>query len=470
MSTEQKMDFGLIGLGVMGRNFVLNVAEKGFSVCGLDRDPQKVQQLQSERNESLPVQATTKLGEFVVALREPRKIMLLVPAGAAVDAVLDTLVPLLEPGDCIADGGNSHFRDTERRITELQKHGIHFLGVGVSGGSSGARKGPSIMPGGAIEAYMQFRPIFEAAAAKHQGRACTAYIGPGASGNYVKMVHNGIEYGLMELIAETYALLKHVGKLSNQQLSEIFAHWDTGKLRSFLMEITAAIFQRKDPLSTGDLIDSISDQAQQKGTGKWTSQHAMDLGIPIPTIDAAVSMRGISASKDLRKELHLSQAKSQINGDSKQLISDCENALYFGFMISYAQGMHQLTEASRIFGYQLNHETISRIWSAGCIIRSDMLNLIAQAYAQQINLPHLLLDAQIGAAILEHSKSARCVSIMALKHGIPAPGLQAAMAYFDAMRTENLHTQLIQAQRDYFGSHTYQRNDRSGNFHTNWEE
>ena len=470
MSTQEKFDFGLIGLGVMGRNFALNVAEKGVSVCGHDSEAKKIQELLDGREDGMTIIATAELSIFVDMLQTPRKIMLLVPAGNPVDSVLNALVPLLEPGDCIADGGNSHFSDTERRISALQPSGIHFLGVGVSGGASGARRGPSIMPGGNPEAYEQFRHIFEAAAAKHLGSSCVSYLGPGAAGNYVKMVHNGIEYGLMELIAETYAILKDVGGLSNQQLHELFSRWNTGRLRSFLIEITASIFQKTDSLSSGSLIDSISDQAKQKGTGKWTSQHAMDLGVPIPTIDTAVSMRGISAYRELRESLYPIHPKPIKEKDRTTLILDCEHALYFGFLISYAQGLHQLKEASEVFGYHLNPEIISRIWSAGCIIRSDMLADIGKAYSQNKNLQHLLLDAKIGTALQESAIAARKIGITALENGIPALGLQTAIAYYDAMTTANLHTRLIQAQRDYFGAHTYTRVDREGNFHTEWEE
>lgn len=470
MSTLEKLDFGLIGLGVMGRNFILNVAEKGFSVCGLDRENEKVQELLEERKEGMSIVATTELSVFVDMLQIPRKIMLLVPAGNPVDSVLEAIVPLLSPGDCIADGGNSHFKDTERRINALKGNKIHFLGIGVSGGASGARKGPSIMPGGNFEAYSSFSHIFETAAAKHLGTPCVAYLGPGASGNYVKMIHNGIEYGLMELIAETYAILKEVGGLSNKQLHEVFSDWNNGRLRSFLIEITAAIFEKNDPLSSGALLDNISDQAQQKGTGKWTSQHAMDLGVPIPTIDAAVSMRGISSYMELRKSLHKNHPKPGKAEAQSQLITDCENALYFGFLISYAQGLHQLTAASETFDYNLNLETISRIWRAGCIIRSEMLEDIGEAYSQNSNLAHLLLDSNIKVAVDNNSSAARNIGIIALEHGIPVPGLQTAIAYFDALTTTNLPTRLIQAQRDYFGAHTYKRTDRDGIFHTVWEE
>ncbi|HAZ23534.1 MAG TPA: phosphogluconate dehydrogenase (NADP(+)-dependent, decarboxylating), partial [Algoriphagus sp.] len=390
---QKQFDFGLIGLGVMGRNFILNVADNDFKAFGYDLDPEKVSALIKEGGNPERVNASSDLKTFIASLSSPRKIMLLVPAGKIVDQVIEDLIPHLDKGDIIIDGGNSFFTDTDRRDTYLQEKGIHFFGSGVSGGAEGARKGPSIMPGGNKEAYEHVRPVFEAVAAKYKGEPCVAYLGPKSAGNYVKMVHNGIEYALMQLTSEIYDLLKKAGNLTNDELHEVYASWNKDRLQSFLVEITSEIFLQKDEFSDGRLVDQILDKAKQKGTGKWTSQNAMDLGIPIPTIDMAVSMREISALKDQRIQADkLYHRPALVAMDKDQLIHQAEQALYFSFIVSYAQGLHQLAEASREYGYELNLAQISKIWRAGCIIRAGLLADIAEAFEADPQLTNLLLS------------------------------------------------------------------------------
>ncbi len=469
MHTENTYEFGLVGLGVMGRNFILNVAENGFSAQGYDLMPEKAEALREEGVSIGKIAATSDLNEFVSSLSRPRKIMLLVPAGKIVDQVIEDLLPKLEEGDLLIDGGNSHFQDTDRREAYLKSKGIFFIGAGVSGGAEGARKGPSIMPGGAAEVYPHIQPIFEAVAAKYQGAPCVAYLGPGSAGNYVKMVHNGIEYGLMQLTVECYQLLAALGGLTNTALSEVFGRWNQGRLESFLIEISSVIFSQKDALETGDLIDKILDKAKQKGTGKWTSQNGMDLGIPVPTIDTAVSMRAMSALKTDRETADKMYEKPRRTlVEAAELESACEPAMYFAFVMTYAQGLHQLAEASREYGYGLNLATISEIWRAGCIIRARVLDDIATAYREQPELPHLLLSGAFVHTISACVPAARIVLQHAIGNGIPMPALAASLSYFDAFTTGRLPMNLIQAQRDYFGSHTYQRTDRDGIFHTEW--
>jgi 6-phosphogluconate dehydrogenase len=466
---SQQFDFGMVGLGVMGRNFILNVADHGFSAIGLDTDLAKANAL-DEEGQGKPVQGTTSKEEFIAALKKPRKVMLLVPAGNPVDAVIDSFLPLLDKGDLIIDGGNSFFADTNRRETYLSAQGIHFMGIGVSGGSNGARFGPSIMPGGDAGAYELVRPILEAVSAKVNGDPCVAYLGAGSSGNYVKMVHNGIEYGLMQLISEAYDILKRGLGLSNEELYSLFAKWNTGRLHSFLIEITAHIFTVNDALSDQMLVDVILDQAKQKGTGKWTSQNAMDLGVPVPTIDMAVSLRELSALKSERLQAEgLYGTAQKIETDQSELLEAVEQALYFSFIVTYAQGMAQLTDASKEYNYGVNMETVARIWRGGCIIRAAMLEDFRNAYHKNPVLPNLLLDETIAAQLKVDEAGIRKVVGAAIKSGIPAPGLSASLTYFDAYRSGRLPLNLVQAQRDYFGSHTYERTDRAGIFHTEWD-
>ncbi len=468
---KQGYDFGLIGLGVMGRNFILNVAEKGFKAYGYDLDREKVSALKEEGGDLDRVNATDDLKTFISALQQPRKIMLLVPAGKIVDNVIEDLLPHIDRGDLIIDGGNSLFTDTDRRESYLRGKGIHFFGAGVSGGAKGARKGPSIMPGGSREAYQEVKPIFEAVAAKYKGEPCVAYLGPKSAGNYVKMVHNGIEYGLMQLTSEIYDILGKAGDMGNEQMHRTFSAWNKGRLQSFLVEITADILSRDDEEGPGQLVDKILDKAKQKGTGKWTSQNAMDLGIPVPSIDIAVSMREISALKSdrINAEKLYGRPRPQKLGKA-ELERMTEEALYFYFIITYAQGLHQLAEASKEYGYELELGTIARIWRAGCIIRAGLLADIARAYEKDPDLPNLLLDTSFAGAIKETLSSVRSLVAYGAAHGIPLPGLSNSLTYFDAYTSGRLPLNLIQAQRDYFGSHTYERTDKDGIFHTEWED
>lgn len=463
-------DFGLVGLGVMGRNFILNVADNGFTAFGNDLDEEKVNALIKEGGDAAKVNATSDVATFVQGLSTPRKIMLLVPAGKVVDIVIDNLLPHLDKGDIIIDGGNSFFTDTDRREAYLQEKGINFFGAGVSGGAKGARKGPSIMPGGSRDAYQHVKPIFEAVSAKYEGEPCVAYLGPKSAGNYVKMVHNGIEYGLMQLTSEIYDLLKKAGDLTNEELHQTYASWNAGRLQSFLVEITSEIFEQKDDLGNGHLVDKILDKAKQKGTGKWTSQNAMDLGIPVPTIDVAVSMREISALKEERvkaDELYGRPAPESVV--KKTLVNKAESALYFAFIITYAQGMHQLADASKEYGYELELAEIAKIWRAGCIIRAALLADITEAFKADTELQNLLLSPSFVDKVQETVSAARELVAYGAANGIPLPGLSNALTYFDAYTSSRLPLNLIQAQRDYFGSHTYERLDKEGIFHTEWE-
>ena len=467
---EQKYDFGLVGLGVMGRNFILNVADNGFTAFGNDLDTEKVNALIAEGGDTAKVNATTDAKTFINGLSKPRKIMLLVPAGKIVDSVIESLLPDLDKGDIIIDGGNSFFTDTDRREAYLSEKGINFFGAGVSGGAKGARKGPSIMPGGNKEAYQHVKPIFEAVSAKYEGEPCVAYLGPKSAGNYVKMVHNGIEYGLMQLTSEIYDVLKKGGNFSNDELHATYSKWNAGRLQSFLVEITSEIFEQKDDLGDGRLVDKILDKAKQKGTGKWTSQNAMDLGIPVPSIDVAVSMREISALKEERIKADALYDRPKVaHMDKAKLERLSEEALYFSFIITYAQGLHQLADASKEYGYALQIATIAKIWRAGCIIRAGLLADITEAFKADDKLPNLLLSPTFVSKVQGTVAAARELVAYGASNGIPLPGLSNSLTYFDAYTSSRLPLNLIQAQRDYFGSHTYERLDKEGIFHTEWE-
>jgi len=462
-------DFGMIGLGTMGRNFLLNVADNGFAAVGLDKDDEKARLLEKEAGDR-KIKGATETEEFVKSLSTPRKIMMLVPAGKVVDIVIEDLLPHLEEGDLVIDGGNSFYEDTDRREQYLAEKGIRFLGVGVSGGAKGARFGPSIMPGGKEESYELVRPILEAVSAKVGGDPCVAYLGKSSAGNYVKMVHNGIEYGLMQLIAEAYDLLKRVGGLNNGELHRTFKEWNEDKLRSFLVEITADIFAQKDDLTEGDLVDNILDKAKQKGTGKWTSQNGMDLGIPVPTIDAAVSMRGISSFKEdrLATEKHLDLKIENVEVNKIEFTNLVKDALYFAFIITYAQGMSLLAEASEEYEYDLNMEEIAKIWRGGCIIRADLLEQMRQVYADDPKLKNLIVAPSFKDRLLKSQTAMRKVLTTGIESGIPLLAFSTSLGYFDAYRTGRLPLNVVQAQRDYFGSHTYERIDQEGVFHTEW--
>jgi len=464
--SDPKYDFGLIGLGVMGRNFILNIADHGFSAYGLDTNQKMISSLHSE-GEGKMVKGTTDKLEFISALKSPRKIMMLVPAGDPVDSVIDDLLPHLEKGDLLIDGGNTFFTDTDRRAKYLEEQGVYFIGSGISGGAQGARLGPSLMPGGSKQAYELIRPIFEAAAAKVDNEPCVAYMGPRSAGNYVKMIHNGIEYGLMQLISEVYDLMKRNLRLNNQQIHQTFDSWNQGRLHSFLIEITAEIFTQKDDHTGNELVDMILDKAKQKGTGKWTSQNAMDLGIAIPTIDTAVSMRALSAQKKARLEAE--QIYPLPDAHRPEIsVEDLEQALYFAFIITYSQGMTQLAAASEEYDYQLELATISKIWRGGCIIRAGLLEDMRVAYASDPKLGSLVMDPGFAQKVKETEGSCRKVIQAAVRASIPVACLSSTLNYFDSIRTGRLPLNLIQAQRDHFGSHTYERIDQAGIFHTDW--
>lgn len=463
-------NYGMIGLGVMGRNLLYNIADNGFSVAGFDLDEEKVEQLHSDATSEMQIKGTGSLEEFVAALETPRKIILMVPAGKPVDAVLENISPLLSNGDIVIDAGNSYFKDTDRRISEMASKGLHFMGIGVSGGEKGARIGPSIMPGGDAEAFSLLKPMLESIAAKVDGEACTAYMGKGSAGNYVKMVHNGIEYAIMQLISEAYDLLKRGANLTNNELYEVFREWNNGEMNSFLIEITRDIFKQKDDLTDQDLLDQILDKAGAKGTGKWTSEQAMEIGVSIPTIDIAVTSRILSAYKDERIQASELYAEKEvtITEDKELFIREVGEALYLSTLISYAQGLALLIKASEEYGFGIPLKDVVKIWRGGCIIRSLLLEKFYSAYTENPQLTNILLDNEISKLVKSKIKSLRKTAAFAALNGIPSLGMQTALGYFDAYTTRSLPVNLIQAQRDYFGAHTYQRIDREGVFHTIW--
>lgn len=530
--------FGMVGLGTMGRNLLLNVAEHGISCAGYNVHRDKLELLLAE-SKGLDVTGFDNLPDFIKSLETPRKIMLLVPAGDVVDSVIHDLIPHLGRGDLIVDGGNSHFLDTERREIYLKETGIEFLGVGVSGGEEGARRGASIMIGGTAENYERVRPIFEAASAKVDGEPCAAHVGFGSAGHFVKMVHNGIEYGLMQILAETYDFMLRVLKMNYNEMSEVFARWNNAELNSFLVEITAEVLRKVDAETEKPLVEMIFDKAAQKGTGKWTSQVAMDCGVPIPTIDAAVSMRQISAQKETRlliakkygslppAEAHQQKAdgatvvsvpvdeekaaraaqdvdtivsehqkanlsvppasaggsnenlEKKIDGDDKdtalktevsedfdRFVEQLKHTLLSSFIVTYAQGMSLLQTASKEKNFELNLAEIAKIWRGGCIIRSALLEEMRRAYAEDPDLPNLMLDDNFANILNKNREAWRSINAKFAESRIPSACLSSALAYFDAFRSERLPANLIQAQRDFFGAHTYQRTDREGIFHT----
>jgi 6-phosphogluconate dehydrogenase len=461
---------GVVGLGVMGSNLALNIESRGFPVAGYDLDPAKAERFASAARGRRIGRADSPEA-LLEALERPRRVLLMVPAGEPVDAAIARLAPQLEPGDILIDGGNSFFRDTERRSRALEQRGLYFIGTGVSGGEQGALKGPSLMPGGQREAWEALQPIFRAIAARAEdGEPCVAYIGPRGAGHYVKMVHNGIEYGDMQLIAETYDLLRRGAGLEADELHALFAEWNRGVLKSYLIEISAAIFAKRDPLSGRPLLELVLDEAQQKGTGKWMSQSALDLGAPTPTIDAAVESRILSALKAERVEASrvLRGPEPRLRGDRPRLVAAAADALYASKLTSYAQGLGLLRIASREYAYDLRPGEIARLWRAGCIIRARLLGDIALAYRRDPGLVNLLLDPALREAVETRQDAWRFVVQTAVGLGIPVPALSASLAYYDAYRSERLPANLTQAQRDCFGAHAYRRLDREGVFHSEW--
>jgi 6-phosphogluconate dehydrogenase len=476
MSSEharaKQAQFGMIGLAVMGRNLALNVEEHGFPVAVWNLETEWVDSFVAE-NPTKQFIGARSLEQFVEQLERPRRIMMMIKAGAPVDITIERIEPLLEEGDILIDGGNSYFKDTQRREEELRKQNLCFVGSGVSGGEEGARHGPSLMPGGAREAYDHIRPVFEAIAAKTDSGACVTYVGPDGAGHFVKMVHNGIEYGDMQLIAEAYDILRSALKLEASELADIFAEWNRGPLESFLIEITANIFRRKDEETGSALVDLVLDKAEQKGTGKWTTQEALDERVAIPTIAAAIDARVLSSMKDERVE-----ASKKIKGPTSEhnrsekavLIRAVHDALYASKICSYAQGMNLIRQGSNQYNWNVNLCEMARIWKGGCIIRARFLNSIMDAYDRRPDLPNLLLDDEFSRWIQEAQANWRLALTTAMSMGVPAPAMSASLAYFDSYRSARLPQNLTQAQRDYFGSHTYERVDdpERGHVHTEW--
>src|SRR5438034_625098 len=472
MKTNQ-FDIGLIGLGVMGKNLVLNVESKGFSVAVFNRTTEVTEKFAAGRAKGKNIQPTRTMEEFVAALKKPRIAMMMVKAGAPVDAVISQLAPLLEKGDVIIDGGNSLFTDTQRRDKELEGKGIHFVGMGVSGGEEGALKGPSLMPGGSRESWEIIAPIFRKIAAQVDGEPCCRYMGPDGAGHYVKMVHNGIEYGDIQLICESYAILKDVVEMDAAQLAEVFAEWNRGELESYLIEITSQIFRKIDPETGKPLVDMILDKAGQKGTGIWTLQAAIRQSVVISTINAAVEARVVSSRKDERvaasKILPQPRAR-KFKGNRTRLINSVRDALYASKIVSYAQGMELLRAASTEYKWNLNLSDIAIIWRGGCIIRAKFLNRIVEAYRRDPTLHNLLLDRYFTKIIRKTQRNWRVAVSTAIKHGVAVPAFSASLAYFDSYRQTRLPANLLQAQRDFFDAHTYERLDKPGFFHTDWIE
>ena len=464
---------GLIGLAVMGQNLVLNMERNGYTVAVYNRTTATMQEF-IDANPGKKLVPTTTLEAFVQSLEQPRKILIMVKAGAPVDAVIDSLTPLLAEGDLVIDAGNSFYRDTERRSDALAAQGFRFVGMGVSGGEEGALWGPSIMPGGPQSTWQELQAMLEAISAKapEDGKPCVAHIGPRGAGHYVKMVHNGIEYGDMQLIAEAYDILRKALGLSAGELAEIFSEWNKGELDSYLIEITEKIFRRIDEETGKPLVDLVLDKAAQKGTGKWTSQDAFDLGAPIPTINSAVVGRIVSSLKTERvaaSKVLTGPAQTSYTGDKAALVDAVRQALYASKISAYAQGMSLLRMASEEYKYELKLGEVAAIWRAGCIIRARFLNRITEAFNRQPNLANLLLDDDLGKAVSERLPAWRHVVQTAVGLGIPVPAFSISLAYYDSYRSEHLPANLIQAQRDFFGAHTYERTDKPGIFHSSWE-
>jgi 6-phosphogluconate dehydrogenase len=472
MNTNQ-CDIGLIGLAVMGENLALNLESKGFSVAVFNRTTEVTEKFAAGRAQGKNIQPTRTLEEFVAALKKPRVAMMMVKAGAPVDAVIGQLAPLLEKGDVIIDGGNSLFTDTQRRGEELEGTAIHFVGMGVSGGEEGALKGPSLMPGGSRESWEIIAPIFRKIAAQVNGEPCCRYMGPDGAGHYVKMVHNGIEYGDIQLICEAYAILKDVLEMQAPELADVFAEWNKGELDSYLSEITSQIFRKIDPDTGKPLVDMILDKAGQKGTGIWTLQSAIRQSVVISTINAAVEARVVSSRKEERvaasKILPQPRAR-KFKGNRTRLIDAVRDALYASKIVSYAQGMELLRSGSTEYKWNLNLSDIATIWRGGCIIRAKFLNRIVEAYERDAALHNVLLDRYFTRIIRKAQRNWRVVVSTAIKHGVAVPAFSASLAYFDSYRQARLPANLLQAQRDFFGAHTYERIDKPGVFHTEWLE
>jgi 6-phosphogluconate dehydrogenase len=471
--TSNQCDIGLIGLAVMGENLVLNMESKGFSVAVFNRTTEVTERFAAGRAKGRNIRPAKTMEEFAGALKSPRKAMIMVKAGAPVDAVIGQLAPLLEKGDVIIDGGNSLFTDTQRRCRDLEGRGIHFVGCGVSGGEEGALKGPSLMPGGSRESWEIIAPIFRKIAAQVDGEPCCRYMGPDGAGHYVKMVHNGIEYGDIQLICEAYAILKDILGMQASELADVFAEWNKGELDSYLIEITSQIFRKIDPDAGKPLVDMILDKAGQKGTGIWTLQSAIRQSVVISTINAAVEARVVSSRKEERVAASkiLPQPRvRKFKGNRARFVDAIRDALYASKIVSYAQGMELLRSGSTEYNWNLNLSDIATIWRGGCIIRAKFLNRIVEAYQRDAALHNLLLDRYFTRIIKKAQRNWRVAVSTAIKHGVAVPAFSASLAYFDSYRSARLPSNLLQAQRDFFGAHTYERIDKPGVFHTEWME
>ena len=465
-----KSFIGVVGLGVMGRNLAENIEEKGFSVSVYNRSTDKVDAF-IEANQGKNVRGARSPEELCAQLESPRKILMMVKAGKPVDATIDSLLPHLDPGDILIDGGNEFFRKTQRRADELADKGIHYVGMGVSGGEEGARHGPSLMPGGDREAYGHIEPMVQKIAAQVEDGPCVTYLGPGGAGQYVKMVHNGIEYGDMQLIAEVYDLLKHVGGLTNAELAETFAEWNAAELDSFLIEITAKIFGKKDDQGDGDLIDAILDTAKMKGTGAWTVQQGSELAAPLSVIAGSVDARIISALRDVRtrgSEVLCGPLPEVNAADKAAIIADARAALYAAKVCSYAQGTNMLQAAARTYEWPLDMIEIARIWKGGCIIRAKLLQKIQEAFRADPGLPNLLFSKGFADELAERQGGWRRTVKRAIDAGIATPSMSGSLSYYDFVRRHRTPANLVQAQRDFFGAHTFERLDRDGTFHADW--
>ena len=469
-----KQQIGVVGMAVMGRNLALNIESRGYSVSIFNRSSSKTDEVIALHPDKKLVPTYT-VEEFVDSLEKPRRILLMVKAGEATDKTIQSLLPHLDKGDILIDGGNTFFQDTIRRNEMLANSGINFIGTGVSGGEEGALKGPAIMPGGQKDAYDLVAPILEEIAAKaDDGAPCVTYVGPNGAGHYVKMVHNGIEYGDMQLIAESYDILRRVGGLTVEETAEVFKSWNTGELDSYLIEITADILTKKDPETGKPMVEVIMDTAGNKGTGKWTSQSALDLGVPLPLITESVFARYISTLKEERevasKELSPIKVPELSNTEKQALIESVRKGLYFSKIMSYAQGFAQMRVASEEFDWKLNYGEIAKIFRAGCIIRAQFLQKITDAFERDPELKNLLLDKYFLYVTESYQEAVREVVVTAVQAGIPVPTFSSALAYYDSYRSEVLTANLIQAQRDYFGAHTYNRVDKPGVFHFEWSQ
>jgi 6-phosphogluconate dehydrogenase len=477
MTSEATAEIGVTGLSVMGRNLARNLARHGYHVALHNRSVERTRSLVADHGDEGAFVPSESMADFVASLQRPRAVIIMVKAGAATDAVIDELVPLLDRDDIIIDCGNSHFVDTLRREKALAEQGLHFVGTGVSGGEEGALNGPSIMPGGSNEAYAKLGPIFESIAAQVDGVPCTTHVGPDAAGHFVKMVHNGIEYADMQLIAEAYDLLRSGLAASPGEIADIFREWNTGELESFLIEITADVLAHDDAETGKPFIDVVADRAEQKGTGRWTVQSALDLGIPITGIAEATFARSLSGHVDQREAAQrvfagraADTAPAELVTDRKQFIEDVRNALYASKIVAYAQGFDHIVAGSKEYNWGIDLGAMATIWRGGCIIRARFLDRIREAYANDADLPSLLVDPYFADAVAGGVESWRRTLVLAIRGGVPTPTFSSSLAYFDALRRPRLPAALIQCLRDNFGAHTYQRDDKSGSFHTMWAE